>query len=381
MPQMGYPFVGDECRDSQASSRHSCHLSAITSTNFVHCPADLVHMPLIEFTDKGLFCPQGDFYIDPWRPVDKAVITHAHSDHARGGSKSYLCHKYTRPILQLRLGDYPYQVVDWNETVLLNGVKVSLHPAGHIIGSSQVRVEYNGEIWVVSGDYKLEDDGISGVFEPVKCHTFISESTFGLPIYHWRPQREIFENVINWITKNQENGKTSILIAYSLGKAQRLLHGLKDTAETIFVHGAIWNMQETLLNAGWKLPPVQRLTPETNKDLYKGGIVMAPPGAEGSPWMKRFSPYAVGVCSGWMQVRGNARRRNVDAGFALSDHADWSGLLQAVKATGAEKVFVTHGFQSAFSRYLQENGIEAGEVKTEFGTEEEEVLAGAETEL
>lgn len=337
-------------------------------------------MALIEFTDKGLFCRQGDFYIDPWRPVDRAVITHAHSDHARPGSKYYLCHHFTKPILQLRLGDNDYHCADWNETIFLNGVKVSLHPAGHIIGSAQIRVEYNGEVWVVSGDYKIEDDGLSGVFEPVRCHTFISESTFGLPIYHWKPQQEIFENVTKWINKNRENAQTSVLIAYSLGKAQRLLEGIKETTQDIFVHGAIWNIHEVLLNAGWKLPKVQRLTPDTPKESYKGSVVIAPPGAEGSPWMKRFSPYSVGVCSGWMQVRGNARRRNVDAGFALSDHADWKGLLQAVKATGAEKVFVTHGFQAAFSRYLQENGIEAGEVKTEYGGEEEEVLTNVEIE-
>ena len=330
---------------------------------------------MIEFTDKGLYCRQGNFYVDPWKPVEKAVITHAHSDHARTGSQAYLCHAYTKPILELRLGENNYQTVEWNEIVYLNGVKVSLHPAGHIIGSSQVRVEYQGEVWVVSGDYKLEDDGLSGVFEPIKCNTFISESTFGLPIYHWKPQQHIFEEIIKWIAQNKENGKTSILIAYSLGKAQRVLHGLKETAQDIFVHGAIWNMHETLLRAGWKLPVVHRLTPETPKELYKGSVVIAPPGADGSPWMKRFTPYSVGVCSGWMQVRGNARRRNVDAGFAMSDHADWKGLLQAVKETEAQKVFVTHGFQAAFSRYLQETGIEAGEVKTEFGTEDEETLA------
>lgn len=335
-------------------------------------------MQLIEFTDKGLFCRQGNFYIDPWKPVEKAVITHAHSDHARAGSQSYLCHHYTKPILELRLGEHNFQTVEWHENIFINGVKVSLHPAGHIIGSSQIRVEYQDEVWVVSGDYKLENDGISGEFEPVKCNTFISESTFGLPIYHWKPQQQIFEEMIKWIAQNKENGKTSVLIAYSLGKAQRILHGLKETVQDIFVHGAIWNMHETLLQAGWDLPIVQRLTADTPKDLYKGSVVIAPPGADGSPWMKKFSPYSVGICSGWMQVRGNARRRNVDAGFAMSDHADWKGLLQAVKETEAQKVFVTHGFQSAFSRYLQENGIEAGEVKTEFGGEEEESLANPE---
>ena len=156
-------------------------------------------MNLISFTDRGLFCSQGNFYIDPWKPVDRAVITHGHSDHAYFGHKYYLCHHYTKPILQLRLGDNNYESIGWGETVTMNSVKVSLHPAGHIIGSSQIRVEYNGEVWVVSGDYKTEDDGLSGKFDPIKCNTFITESTFGLPIYKWKPQQQIFENIINWI--------------------------------------------------------------------------------------------------------------------------------------------------------------------------------------
>lgn len=336
-------------------------------------------MNLIQFTDKGLFCKQGNFYIDPWKPVDKAVITHAHSDHARFGSKYYLCHHHTKIILQLRLGDHHYESIEWGETVTMNGVKVSLHPAGHIIGSSQVRVEYNGEVWVVSGDYKTEDDGISGKLEVLKCNSFITESTFGLPIYKWKPQQEIFENMINWIVRNKENGKTSVLLAYSLGKAQRVLQHIKDTTETIYAHGAIFNTQQTLIDHGFKLPPVVRITPETPKELLKGAVVIAPPSADGTTWMKKFTPYSVGVCSGWMQVRGNARRRNADAGFALSDHADWQGLLQTVKATGAERVFVTHGFQASFSRYLNEEGIAiAAEVKTEYGTEDED--AGKEEE-
>lgn len=332
-------------------------------------------MPLIEFTDKGLYCPQGQFYIDPWKPVERAVITHAHSDHARWGSKYYLCHHFTKPILQLRLGDNNYESVEWNETVLMNGVKISLHPAGHIIGSSQIRVEYNGEVWVVSGDYKTENDGISGGFEPVPCHTFITESTFGLPIYKWKLQPEIFSDIKNWVKENNAVGKTSVLIAYSLGKAQRLLAPLAETGLPIFLHGAVHNVHETLVKCGFNLPGVQRVVPSTTKEETKGNIVIAPSGADGSPWIKKFSPYSVGVCSGWMQVRGNKRRRNADAGFALSDHADWEGLLKAVKATGAQKVFATHGFQASFSRYLNEQGIEAGEIKTEYGNDEEETIA------
>lgn len=329
-------------------------------------------MPLIEFTDKGLYCGPGDFYIDPWRPVHRAVITHAHSDHAKAGSKQYLCHHLTKPLLQLRLGEHVFQGVEWNETVWMNGVKVSLHPAGHIIGSSQVRIEHNGEVWVVSGDYKTEDDGISGAFEPVKCHTFISESTFGLPIYHWKPQQQLFSEMQQWVGANQAEGVTSVIVAYSLGKAQRVLKAIAETTDRIFVHGAVWNVHQTLLQMGIALPAVTRVTPDLPKENYRGSVVIAPPSADDTPWMKRFTPYETGICSGWMQVRGNVRRRNADAGFALSDHADWNGLLSAIKATGAEKVFVTHGFQAALSRYLNEQGIEAAEVKTEYGNDENE---------
>ncbi len=334
---------------------------------FVNCS----EMGLLSFTDKGIYCSPGDFYIDPWKPVKKAVITHAHSDHARPGNDYYLCHHFSKPLLQLRLGDNHYQSVEWNEPVFLNGVKVTLHPAGHIIGSSQVRVEYNGEVWVVSGDYKIENDGLSGAFEPLKCHAFITESTFGLPIYKWKPQDEIFTDIQHWIARNRKEGKNSVLIGYSLGKAQRLLPCLATTGPDIFVHGAIWNIHQALVNAGFSLPEVKRVIADaSSKQTFEGAVIVAPAGADGSPWIRRFSPYAEGVCSGWMPVRGNERRRNADAGFALSDHADWNGLLNVIRATEAQQVFVTHGFQSAFSRYLNEHGITAAEVKTEFGVEE-----------
>jgi putative mRNA 3-end processing factor len=272
----------------------------------------------------------------------------------------------------MRLGDNNYQTAEWEERIYLNNVQLSLHPAGHMIGSSQVRVECNGEVWVVSGDYKTEDDGLSGKFESLPCNTFITESTFGLPIYNWKPQAEIFQNIKDWVCKNKELGKTSVFIAYTLGKAQRLLQCLPETGLPIHVHGAIWNAHQVIVNSGFALPDVNRIGYETRKESYLGNIIIAPPGAEGSPWMRRFFPYAVGICSGWMQVRGTVRRKNVDAGFALSDHADWKGLLQTVNETRAEKVFVTHGYQAVFSRYLNEIGIAAAEVKTEFGNEEEE---------
>ena len=327
--------------------------------------------PLIQFTNSGLYCEQGGFYIDPWLPVERAIITHAHSDHARFGNKNYLSHTLTKPVLQARLGDNYYETLEWNETIYINGVKVSLHPAGHVIGSSQVRVAYGNEVWVASGDYKTENDGISGEFEPVKCDVFITESTFGLPIYKWKKQEEIYSDIRNWILSNKQQNKTSVLLAYSLGKAQRVLDAVAPLGEKIYVHGAVWNMQQALIAAGVPLPLTERITPETPKTELKNSIVIAPPSAAGSPWAKKFEPYSVGVCSGWMQVRGNMRRRNADAGFVLSDHADWDGLLSAITATHARKVFVTHGFQATFSRYLNEQGIESAEVRTQFGGEEE----------
>jgi putative mRNA 3-end processing factor len=251
---------------------------------------------------------------------------------------------------------------------------VTLFPAGHIIGSSQVRVEYNGEIWVVSGDYKLENDGLSGKFAPVKCHNFVTESTFGLPIYNWKPQQQIYSEMQSWIQMNQAEGKTSILIAYSLGKAQRILLPIAEVTDKIFMHGAVYNMHNALVSSGWDLPLAKRVF-DVSKEELKGGVVIAPSGAEGSLWLKRFVPYEIGICSGWMQVRGNVRRKNADAGFAISDHADWNGLIQACKETEAECIYTTHGFQSVFTRYLNEHSIYSKEVKTEYGDDETEEIS------
>ena len=329
-------------------------------------------MALIEFTDKGLFCPPGNFYIDPWKPVDRAVITHAHSDHARFGSRSYLFQQDSLPVMKLRLGEQNhFQTAGWNSPINENGVKISFHPAGHVIGSAQVRIEYKGEIWVISGDYKTAYDGLSGKFEPIRCNTFITESTFGLPIYKWQAQDDLYTQICNWVTKNRSEGKSSVLLAYSLGKAQRVADAVSKVTDRIYVHGAVWNVHQALREAGHSLPEVTRVTPDTSKDDLKASVVIAPGSAAGTPWMKKFGTASLGICSGWMQVRGNVRRNNADMGFVISDHADWDGLLETVKATGAEKVFVTHGFQSAFSRYLNEIGIEAAEVKTKFGEEDE----------
>lgn len=330
-----------------------------------------MHMALIQFTSKGIYCRQGDFYIDPWKPVKLAVTTHGHADHVKWGNQAYLCHELTKSILLQRLGaDLQIQTLPYRQQIDINGVKLSFFPAGHVIGSAQVRLEYKGEICVVSGDYKVEYDGISTAFEPVKCHTFVSESTFGLPIYKWQPQQIIFDQIKDWIAANRDENKTSVLAAYSLGKAQRLIKGLAGYGE-IYVHQSIANLNEGFIDAGINLPDTIRITPETKKEDLQRGIVIVPPALTEGRWIKGLLHAATGICSGWMQVRAGRRWRSADAGFALSDHADWPGLLSAIKATTAEKVFVTHGYSAIFSKYLNEIGITAEEVKTQYGQEEE----------
>lgn len=338
-------------------------------------------MALIEFTNKGIYCKQGNFYIDPWQPVAKAVITHGHADHAKWGNKNYLCHTLTKPILAERYGLFDnVETLGYRNTIDINGVKLTFFPAGHVIGSSQIKLEYKGEIVVVSGDYKTEYDGISTAFEPVKCHTFVTESTFGLPIYKWQPQQQIFESIKNWVTGNFQKNKTSILIAYSLGKAQRLVKHLVGD-QSIFVHRTIANLNQAFAEAGVTIPPTIKISPEIKKDELQKGIVIVPPALADSKWIKSLINPAIGICSGWMAVRAGRRWRSADAGFALSDHADWPGLLAAIKATEAEKVMVTHGSTAIFSRYLNEIGISAQEVKTQYGEEEEAEEKADENEI
>lgn len=325
---------------------------------------------LLTFTKKGIYCPAGDFYIDPWRPVKRAIITHGHSDHARWGMDSYLAHQDSEPILKLRLGSkIPLQTIDYHESISINGVKVSLHPAGHIIGSAQVRVEHRGEVWVASGDYKTHSDPVATDFEPVKCNAFITESTFGLPVYRWRPEAEIMQEINAWWKQNQSNGKTSVIFAYSLGKAQRIIAGLDQSIGTIFTHGAVENTNQAFREFGIALPPTTLVHKDIPKASFKGNMVIAPPSASGNPWMRNFNPYVAASASGWMALRGARRRRNMDKGFVLSDHADWDGLLTAIKETGCSKVIVTHGYTDIFARYLNELGYDASTEKTEFSAE------------
>jgi putative mRNA 3-end processing factor len=325
-------------------------------------------MNLLELTPSGLYCPQADIFIDPWRPVEKAVITHAHSDHARWGMKHYLSHHHSAEVMKLRLGqEISLETLEYGETLVINGVILSLHPAGHIPGSAQVRLEYKGKTVVISGDYKTENDGLSQPFLPIKCHEFVSECTFGMPIYKWQNQKEIFTSINAWWRQNASLGRNSVLFAYSLGKAQRIINQLDLSIGEVFAHGAIWNTNQALLANGVKVTEIPKVTQEIPKNRFKGTMIIAPPSAMGSPWMKQFSPYQTGICSGWMNIRGARRRRAADAGFVLSDHADWEGLISAIKATEAEKVYLTHGSTAVFGRYLEEiEKIHAVELKTLF---------------
>jgi putative mRNA 3-end processing factor len=328
---------------------------------------------VIQITENGVYCPSGDFYIDPWGPVDRAVITHAHSDHARPGSKRYLTAQPGQGLLRARLGeDIALDALPYGESVSLNGVRVSLHPTGHVLGSSQVRLEHRGEVWVVSGDYKLEPDATCAAFEPVRCHTFLTESTFGLPIYRWRPQTQVFEQIATWWRSNQEKGKASLLFAYALGKAQRVLAGVDPSIGPIYTHGAVEKLTQVYLAAGIPLAETIHVASAVEQD-WRRALILAPPSANGTPWMRRFGPVSTGFVSGWMRIRGARRRRSLDRGFVLSDHADWPALLSAIDATGAGSVWVTHGYRQAIVRWLSEKGLQAQAVDTRFEGEQDEV--------
>ncbi len=328
-------------------------------------------MDLVVARPEGLYCTAGDFYIDPWKPVARAVITHAHSDHARVGHGHYLAHTHSEGTLRTRLGEITLQTLPYGEVIEHNGVQISLHPAGHVLGSAQVRLAHGGRVWVASGDYKTDVDGTCAPFEPVPCDTFITESTFGLPIYRWPTQAELSLEINDWWRSNAEAGRASVLFCYAFGKAQRILHGADASIGPIVVHGAVEPLNAVYRAAGVNLPPTLRVGDEgVNPQMLKRALVLAPPSAQGTPWMKRFGNYSDGFASGWMQLRGTRRRRGVDRGFVMSDHADWPGLQKAIKATGAERVFVTHGSVAIMVRWLTDNGLDAQGFKTEYGDDD-----------
>lgn len=329
-------------------------------------------MKLVKFTKKGIYCIPGKFYLDPWLPVDYAIISHGHADHARSGMRYYLCQTDSKSILKHRLGaDIHIESLNYDEPKMVNGVQVSFHPAGHAIGSAQIRLEYKGFVVVFSGDYKVKNDYLTIPFEPIKCHEFITESTFGLPIYNWLTEEQLQQQMHDWVLKNQSHHRTSVFLGYSLGKAQRIMK-LMEGVDKIYVHSAIHNLNKAIEGSGIALPQTELLTYDFKKEDLQNKIIIMPPGLLGSKLLKKIPNAATAICSGWMQIRGNRRWQAADAGFAVSDHADWNGLLSAVKATEAEKVYVTHGSQATFSKYLNEIGIPSEEVKTEYGSEEDD---------
>ncbi len=316
---------------------------------------------LCTYTEKGIYCEQGDFFIDPHKPVDRAVITHAHADHARKGHKFYLAQSQNKEILKLRLGKkINLQLQDYNDPIVMNGVKVSFHNAAHIWGSAQVRLEYQGEVWVVSGDYKRENDGFSGDFEPVRCHTFVTESTFGLPVFQWKPQLEVIKEINEWWRKNASEGKTSVITAYALGKAQRLIHSIDHKIGKVYVHPNIHLTNKALRADRAVLPVTTCLTWEIPKASYAGSLILTSSLHAG--WLDRFEPYEIAEVSGWSQVRCSVRDRP-SQGFVLSDHADWNGLNQTIQDSHAERVLVTHGYTEHYSKWLNSQGVLAMDLK------------------
>lgn len=324
-------------------------------------------MPLLETNSRGLYCAAGDFYIDPWRSVDRALITHAHADHARSGMGRYLCADSCKGVLTQRLGkSLSIETLSYGGSTIINGIRVSFHPAGHVLGSAQVRVEHRGEVWVVSGDYKTETDPTCQTFEPVPCNTFVTESTFGLPVYQWPDPDEVIADIHTWWKSNQGNQRTSVLFAYSLGKAQRVLAQLDETVGPIFVHSAVEHLLPHYESEGVKLPKCEPATKENVRAAKGRGFVIAPPATDNSALMRSFGNVSTAFASGWMALRGTRRWRSADRGFVISDHADWNGLQSAIRATGAEQVLVTHGYIKPMVRWLREQGLQADGLKTKF---------------
>jgi putative mRNA 3-end processing factor len=320
---------------------------------------------LVVGTDRGLYCPPGDFYIDPSRPVQTALITHAHGDHLRHGSARYILARPGLVIARHRLGSgHVVTPVDYGCPFGVGAARVSLHPAGHILGSAQVRIEHAGEVWVVSGDYKRQPDPTCAPFEQLQCDVFVSEASFARPEYHWSPTSQVLEQIVSWWRANRDLGVASVLFCYALGKAQRVLAELRAfTDGPVYLHGAVDAVARVYRRAGVDMVPTLAVA-SVGKADWRGALIVAPPGAARTPWLRRFGAQATGFCSGWMCVPDAHRRGGYDRGFALSDHADWPGLLDTCLATGARRVLLTHGDSDALSRHLNERGIHAAALGT-----------------
>ncbi len=326
---------------------------------------------LVVLRPEGLYCPAGDFHIDPWRPVPRAVITHGHGDHARSGMGFYHCSAGSVPILRWRLGEVPLQAHDYGTPFTLGGVQVSLHPAGHVLGSAQVRIDDGTQVWVASGDYKRQPDPTCAPFEVVRCDTFITEATFALPIYRWQDTAQVAAQIVAWRQECAQRGEAAILLCYALGKAQRILAELLPLDDqAAWLHGAIANGVDVYRQAGIAMLATDTVAEQGRTPEAAGRLILAPPSAAGTPWLRRFGRHQLAFASGWMQLRGNRRRRNVDRGFVVSDHADWPALLQTIEQTGASRVIATHGNTDALVPFLRERGVAAETFRTDFGNEE-----------
>ena len=330
--------------------------------------------PLLRLTPDGLYCEAGDFHIDPWAPVARAVVTHAHADHARGGSAAYLAAHEGVALLRHRLGaSLPVEGLSWGEPRRIGDVTVSLHPAGHIRGSAQVRVAHAGEVWVVTGDYKRAPDPTCTPFEVVPCDTLVTEATFALPVYRWAPGDLVFDEIAQWVAACASARRTAVLYTYALGKAQRLLAGLAGRVDVpCLVHGSIAALNAVYAAEGVALPPTTRVSEAPMRGRVDAALVLAPPSAGVPGWLRRFREPSTAFASGWMRLRGTRRRRGVDRGFAISDHADWPALLRTIEETGARRVLATHGDADALVRLLREGGVEAGALATRFAGEDAE---------
>jgi putative mRNA 3-end processing factor len=328
---------------------------------------------LLQTTERGLYCPTGDFYVDPRLPVEHAVVSHAHTDHARWGCRRYLAAKPSEHLLRMRMSsDAIFEFLKYGESITVNGVNVSFHPAGHMLGSAQVRLEYQGQIAVVSGDYKLGSDPTCESWQPIQCNLFVTESTFGLPVYRWQPDQVIADSINQWWRENRESGKCSVLYGYAIGKSQRLIASLDPSIGPIYTHGAVEKGNEAYRHTGVSLPETTYVGSITGKHDWKGAMVVAVPSAHGTPWLRKFGRISTAMASGWMAVRGARRRRSVDRGFVMSDHVDWPSLLNAVEACDPETVWVTHGYSAVVARYLQSMGREAIAIDSRSRSEGEE---------
>ncbi len=324
---------------------------------------------LVIASPEGLYCPQGDFHIDPWRGVPRAVITHAHGDHARTGSRHYWGATRGLGLLRERLGKQsPITPLDYGQRLRFNEVTVSLHSAGHVLGSAQVRIEHDdGRVWGVSGDFKRDADLSCDPFEPFRCDCWITEATFALPIYRWTETETVAAEIFAWWQACKRDGQAAVLFCYALGKAQRVLAELtRYTDETVYVHGAMPGLIKAYRAAGVGMLPTEPVGNQPRGTSFAGRLVLAPPGASGTPWMKRLHPYSAGFASGWMRVRGGKRRLAYDRGFVMSDHADWDSLLRTIDDTGARRVLVTHGHGDALIAHLKARGLEASMLATRF---------------